>query len=78
MTTLPLTDQQLQIIGVALAELPYRIAAPVMAEINRQIAAQQEKPDNHDTEANYMGRHVRGARRIAAESAILNVMPGGS
>lgn len=61
---LELTQEQLQIIGAALAELPYRIAAPVIAEINRQIAAHQDKPDNHDT--------------IAAESAILNVMPGGS
>lgn len=43
MTTLTLTDQQLQIIGAALSELPYRVAAPVIAEINRQIAAQQEE-----------------------------------
>lgn len=42
MHTLTLTDEQLQIIGAALAELPYRIAAPVLAEINRQIAAQAE------------------------------------
>lgn len=29
-------------LGAALAELPYRIAAPVLAEINRQIAEQAE------------------------------------
>ena len=47
MVALTLTDQHLQIIGAALAELPYRVAAPVMDEINRQIAAQQdEKPDD--------------------------------
>lgn len=43
MTTLTLTDQQLQIIGAALAELPYRVAAPVMEEIRRQIEAQQRE-----------------------------------
>lgn len=45
MHTLTLTDQQLQIIGAALAELPYRISAPLMAEIERQITAQQPKPE---------------------------------
>lgn len=43
MITLTLTDQQLQIIGAALSEMPYRVAAPVLDEINRQIAAYQEK-----------------------------------
>lgn len=42
---LTLTDQHLQIIGAALAELPYRVAAPVMDEINTQIAAQQPKSE---------------------------------
>ena len=41
---LKLTEDHLRIIGAALAELPYRVAAPVLAEINRQIAAQQPKP----------------------------------
>ena len=46
MTTLTLTDQQLQIIGAALSELPYRICAPLIADIERQIMAQQkEKPE---------------------------------
>lgn len=45
MVTLILTDQHLQIIGAALAEMPYRVAAPVMDEINRQIAAQREDGD---------------------------------
>lgn len=43
MTTLTLNDQQLQIIGAALAELPYRVAAPVMADIERQIVEQQKQ-----------------------------------
>ena len=59
---LELTQEQLQIIGAALNELPYRVAAPLIAEINRQITAHQDKSDNHDT--------------IAAESATPNVMSG--
>lgn len=39
---LELTQEQLQIIGAALSEMPYRVAAPLVAEINKQIAAQQE------------------------------------
>lgn len=45
MIALTLTEQQLQIIGAALAELPYRVAAPVVAEITRQIA--QAAPDDN-------------------------------
>ena len=48
--TLTLTDQQMQIIGAALAELPYRIPAPLMAEIERQITAQQPKPKPEEEE----------------------------
>ena len=43
---LELTQEQLQIIGAALNELPYRVAAPLIAEINRQLAAQQPKPED--------------------------------
>ena len=43
--TLTLTDQHLQIIGAALAEMPYRVAAPVLDEINKQIVAQHEDGD---------------------------------
>ena len=39
---LALTQEQLTVIGAALAELPYRAAAPVIDEINRQIAEQQQ------------------------------------
>ena len=46
---LKLTEDHLRIIGAALSEMPYRVAAPVLAEINRQLAAQQPKPeDAHD------------------------------
>ena len=39
---LELTQEQLQIIGAALSEMPYRVAAPLVAEINKQIEAQKE------------------------------------
>ena len=39
---LELTLEQLQIIGAALSEMPYRVAAPLVAEINKQIEAQKE------------------------------------
>lgn len=42
---LELTHEQLQLIGAALNELPYRVAAPLIAEINRQITAQQPTPE---------------------------------
>lgn len=43
-----LTKDHLQIVGAALSELPYRVVQPVIAEINRQIAAQQEPQDKPD------------------------------
>ena len=43
---LEFTHEQLQLIGAALNELPYRVAAPLIAEINRQLAAQQPKPED--------------------------------
>lgn len=42
---LKLTEDHLRIIGAALSEMPYRVAAPLIAEINRQITAQQSKPE---------------------------------
>lgn len=45
--TLELTDEQLAVISAALQEMPMRLAYPLVAEINRQIAAQQEEK-THD------------------------------
>ena len=43
---LKLTEDHLRIIGAALSELPYRISAPHIADIERQIMVQQkEKPE---------------------------------
>lgn len=49
MLTLTLSDEQLHVIGMALSEAPYRVAAPVIAEINKQVLAQQKPEDKpHD------------------------------
>ncbi|WP_189524219.1 hypothetical protein [Mesorhizobium sp. M8A.F.Ca.ET.165.01.1.1] len=42
--TLKLTDEQLGVVGAALAELPFKVAQPVMAVIQAQIDAQRAKP----------------------------------
>jgi hypothetical protein len=37
-----LTEQQVAVIGKALGAQPYDLAAPVIAELQKQIAAQQK------------------------------------
>lgn len=37
-TTLTFTDDELVVLDQALAELPYRVAAPLVAAINEQLA----------------------------------------
>lgn len=46
--TLTFTQEQLQILNVALVEIPYRVAAPLISDINKQIKDQAE-----DTSSNY-------------------------
>ena len=48
---LTLTDEHLAVINTAVQEMPLRLAYPVIAEINRQIAAQDEQdlPDDGPT-----------------------------
>jgi hypothetical protein len=41
--TLTFTQEQLQILNAALGEVPYRVAAPLIASINAQIHDQVEK-----------------------------------
>lgn len=43
--TLKLTAEQLSILDKALQEMPLRLAYPVVADINRQIADQQKLHD---------------------------------
>ena len=48
-------EQQLQVLSAALVEIPYRMAAPLIAHINQQIKEQQalefdalrEESENH-------------------------------
>lgn len=40
-----LSEQMVLVIGEALANSPYKISAPVIAELQKQINAQQQKPD---------------------------------
>lgn len=39
---LKLTDQQLNLVGAGLAELPFKVAQPVMAAIQAQVEASIE------------------------------------
>ena len=41
MHTIKLTDEQISIVMAALSELPWRVANPIMAEIDGQVKAQQ-------------------------------------
>lgn len=43
MHTLTLSDEHLNIIGAALAEMPLKLALPVVQEINRQIEAAKDE-----------------------------------
>lgn len=40
--TIKLTTEQLNVIGVALLELPGKVCNPVIAEINKQVIEQQQ------------------------------------
>lgn len=60
MHTLKLNDQQLQVIGAALAEMPFRIAAPVIRSIDEQMEAARREAkktgDSHHQESNRTGQ----------------------
>lgn len=40
-----LTEQDLQILSAALGEIPFKIAAPLVEKLNKQIAEQQVKKE---------------------------------
>ena len=50
--TIKLTAQQLQVISAALCEMPYRMAAPVVDAINRQINQTGTPRDENGMEIN--------------------------
>lgn len=44
--TLTFTQEQLQVLNAALGDVPYRMAAPLIANINSQIQRQFEREDD--------------------------------
>jgi hypothetical protein len=44
--TLTFTQEQLQVLNGALGDVPYRMAAPLIASINSQIQRQFEREDD--------------------------------
>jgi hypothetical protein len=44
--TLTFTQEQLQVLNAALGEVPYRVAAPLIASINSQIQRYFERQDD--------------------------------
>lgn len=48
MHTLTLSNEHLAVISAALAEMPLRLALPVVQEINRQLAEQQKQQESPD------------------------------
>ena len=44
-----LNEQQLQVLNAALVEIPYRVAAPLIAHINHQIQEQLNPEPNNRT-----------------------------
>lgn len=55
MFTLTLNEQQIKIIGAALQELPFRVSAPVIGVIDKQLSEQQKETaevlDGHQNDA---------------------------
>jgi hypothetical protein len=53
--TLTFTQEQLQVLNAALGEVPYRVAAPLIASINSQIQRQfnQREDDEAPTGSNH-------------------------
>lgn len=52
--TLTFTQEQLQVLNTALGDVPYRVAAPLIANINSQIQRQFEREDDDaPTGSNY-------------------------
>jgi hypothetical protein len=41
--TLTFTAEQMQILNMALQEIPYKFASPLIADINKQIQAQSQQ-----------------------------------
>jgi hypothetical protein len=44
MHTIKLTDEQMNVVGQALGELPFKVSAPIIQAINAQLQAAQVPP----------------------------------
>lgn len=51
MYKIELSEEHLRVIADALGNAPFRLAAPVVSELQRQIREQQPKPNGHAEEA---------------------------
>lgn len=49
--TVKLEEQDFRVLSVALAEMPYRLAAPLIMKINQQVASQQKPAEQPKEEA---------------------------
>jgi hypothetical protein len=52
MIKLELTEQMVQVIGEALGNAPFKTSAPVVAELQRQISAQEGEALSQNKQAN--------------------------
>lgn len=43
--TLRFTAQDMEILNLAIGEIPFKLAAPLVAKINKQISEQQQSAD---------------------------------
>lgn len=48
-TQLSFTSEELNVLNAALVEMPYRVAAPLIASINRQIQAEFDRAKDEQT-----------------------------
>ena len=48
--TLTFSDEDMAVIERAIAELPFRVAAPLVQRINQQLSDQQQPADKSDPE----------------------------
>jgi hypothetical protein len=50
------SEQQMQVLNAAIVELPFKVAAPLVQDINRQLESQQKAPVEDETStANHGG-----------------------
>ena len=53
--SIALTGQELSVLSAALVELPFKVAAPLVAKINQQIAEQDKRRAGSGSESDESG-----------------------